>query len=253
MRLSGSRYHLALACSYAFRSDVHVTEREPGAAAVLGSEAHGYVEAKLAGVEPGLVSEDARRIGEKACAWLEDVDVPTGVEIAIVYDAGTDTARRVHLKGHREYGELGQLEIPMTLDLLWDLPEEDCVVIRDLKTGKKEHAHMEQLEMQALGATRLLGRSKARVGFLWARKTKTEAPPLVELSADDLEAAAWRAASVMLGIPTAKPITGQQCWFCPLGRNACPAHLEPTEQERQENSCSTEQSSGISDVTRNCA
>lgn len=234
LRLSASRYHLALACSYPFRSDVAVIDRPPGAAALLGSEVHGYVEAQLVGVEPGLVSEEAKRIGERACAWLDDVDVPSGVEIAIVYDAGTDTARRVHLKGHREYGELGQLEIPMTLDLYWDLPEEDCVVIYDLKTGKKEHAHQEQLEMQALGLTRLLGRSKARVGFLWARKTKTEPSPLVELSADDLEAASWKAASVMLGIPTAKPITGQQCWFCPLGRSACPAYREPTEEERME-------------------
>lgn len=201
---------------------------------MLGNEAHGYVEAKVQGFEPPPVSDDAKRIGETACAWLDDVDVPTGVEIAIVYDAGTDTARRVHPKNHREYGELGQLEIPMTLDLFWDLPEEDCVVIRDLKTGKKEHAHVEQLEMQALGLTRLLGRSKARVGFLWARKTKTEAPPLIELSASDLEAAAWRAASVMLGIPTSTPVTGQQCWLCPLGRAACPAHQEPNEQDRME-------------------
>jgi hypothetical protein len=234
VRVSGSRFHLALACSYAFRSDVRVVEREPGAAAVIGSEAHGYVEAKALGLPPPPVSEDAQRIGERACAWLDDVDIPTAVEIAIVYDAGTDTARRVHLKGHREYGELGQLEIPTTLDLLWDLPEEDCVVIRDLKTGKKEHAHMEQLEIQALAATRLLKRSKARVGFLWARKTKTEADPLVELSAVDLEAAAWRVASVMLGIPTAQPITGQHCWLCPLGRSACPAFQEPTEEERME-------------------
>lgn len=234
MRLSGSRYHLALLCSYAFRSDVHVSEKAPGAAAVLGSESHAFTDATYNGRDPGPVSEDAKRIGGQAVAWLRDVDVPTAMEIAIVYDAGTDTARRVEAKGHREYGELGPLEVPTTLDIVWDYPDEDCVEVRDLKTGKKDHAHFEQLEIQALAAARLFGRSKARVGFLWARKTKADADPLVELSAEHLDGVGWQLASLMLGLPTAEPIMGQHCWLCPLGRAACPAYQEPTEADRME-------------------
>lgn len=227
MRLSGSRLHLAVLCSYSFREDVDVPERESGAAAKLGSEAHSFVESAMSSKAGGPWSEDAARIGGQAVAWLQDVDVPTSLELAIVYDAATDTARRVEAKGHREYGDLKPSEIPTTLDLLWDYPDEDCVEVRDLKTGKREHAHMEQLEIQALAAARLFGRSKARVGFLFARKTKCDADPLVELDAAALDAIAWKVASVVSGIPTATPITGQHCWLCPLGRDACPAFLYP--------------------------
>lgn len=226
MRLSGSRYHLAVLCGYAFRPDIHVPERPPGPAALLGTETHSYVEAKKKGEDVAFYSPDAIRIGERAVAWLEDVDVPTAIEIPIVYDAEADTARRVEAKGHREYGDVHEMEIPVTLDLVWVY--DDHVVVRDLKTGSKSHAHREQLIIQALAATRLYGKRRARVGFLWARKTKADADDLEELDEATLEAESWRVASVLRSIPRARPMTGTHCFYCPLGRDMCPAHQQPT-------------------------
>lgn len=248
MRLSGSRYHLAIVCSYPFRPDVAVMEREPGKAAQLGTEVHDYVEKVASGadVAPGLYSEEARRVGDRALTWLREVDPPTHLEIAIVYNAETDTARRIVGRGHRDYGELAPMEIPVTLDLVWVY--EDHVVVRDLKTGSKSHAHREQLVIQALAATRLFDKPEAHIGFLWARKTKCEADPLETLTADMLEAESWAAASVLRQIPSARPVTGSQCFFCPVGRESCPAHdTQPTEQENEE--CFTPRLSETSDAT----
>lgn len=160
----------------------------------------------------------------------------TACEIKLVYDTATDTARQVDeakYPGARNYGPCAWSEIPVTLDLVWDVPAFDGVVVRDLKTGKKDYAHREQLLVQALAASRFYGRKKARIGFLWGRKTKCEADSLEMLDEAALEEASWEFAAVMAGIPVARPLTGQHCFFCP-GRSVCPAHASPTEQEREE-------------------
>lgn len=237
MRLTGSRYHLAILCAYPFRPDVDVRDTTQSEAAALGSEAHLYVETVCKGgdVGPLFLSENATRIGKQVMGWLATQPKPTAVEIKLVYDAATDTARMVDeakYPGARNYGPTTASEIPVTLDMVWDLGS--SVRCRDLKTGKKDYAHREQLVIQALAASRYYGRQTAEIGFVWGRLTKCEADPIETLEADDLIAAGWEVAATMTGIPNATTATGSHCYFCPARKQGCPAHAEPTEQERTE-------------------
>lgn len=236
MILSGSKFHLATLCSYPF-SGVQVPESEPGDAARLGSEVHAYLQDGIEGtLVTSMYSKEAAAIGERLLAWVRDAGGAPLSELAIVYDAEKDTARQVRPTTARDYGPIGPMEIPVTLDLLW--VEEDHVIVRDAKSGRREYAHREQLVIQALAATRLLGKRWAKVGFLWGRKTKCEADPLEVLSEEQLEAESWRVASVLRGLPTSRPVTGKHCFFCELGPRkapgACPAYQQPTEQELTE-------------------
>ncbi len=230
MILSGSRYALALQCAYPFRPDVTCPERPSGEAARIGTAAHSLVEAHFTG---RVVDDDrdleARPIANQAIKWLSAIAKPTAVEVAIIYNAYTDTAREVKGAGHRNYGALEPGDIPTTLDLVWDHPEHDSVIVYDLKTGSKSHAHVEQLEIQALAVSRLYGRASAQHGFLWARKTKCEGDALTTMSPAALEAESWRAASVVRRLPMAMPEPGNHCFLCPLGRENCPAHSREAE------------------------
>ena len=238
MRLSGSKIHLAYACGYAFRPDVNPAEREPGAAAMLGNEVHDGADALVKGTyEPSMYDAESRKYIEQVRLWLEDVGKPTASEIAVIYDTEKDTARQVFPKKHRDYGPTSPMEIPTTLDLVWRGP--NSVVVRDLKSGSKQHAHREQLVIQALAVSRLYDVPAAEVGFLFARKTKCVAEPLEALTAEDLDAEAWRASALMRSLPIAQPQPGRHCWFCDA-RPICPAHDEPSERDREENACSTQ-------------
>ena len=77
--------------------------------------------------------------------YLETLDVPTHVEIPIIYSAANDTARLAEMSGPRGYRNVGPMDIPTTLDLLWVGHESIDVV--DLKTGQERHAHPEQLDI----------------------------------------------------------------------------------------------------------
>lgn len=231
MILSGSRYHLALVCAYPFRPDVSCPERPGGEAAKIGTSTHTLVECHFTGEEKTTDRElEARPIANQAIKWLSLHPRPTAVEVAIIYNAYTDTAREVKGAGHRNYGTLDPGDIPTTLDLVWTSPDSDVVTVRDLKTGSRSHAHVEQLEIQALAASRLYGKKRAQHGFLWARKTKCDGDPLEEMGPGELEAESWRAASAVRSLPMAMPVTGSHCYLCPLGRENCPAHSEQGER-----------------------
>ncbi len=230
MILSGSRYHLAIQCGYPFRPDVTCNERASGEAARIGTAVHALVEAHFNGRKVETDRDlEAYPLARQTITWLSKIPSPTAVEVAIVYNAYTDTAREVKGAGHRDYGPLEPGDLPTTLDLVWNLPGSDHVTVRDLKTGSKSHAHVEQLEIQSLAASRLYGKSRVQHGFLWARKTKCDGDPVQEMGPGELEGESWRAASVMRRLPIAQPNPGDHCWFCPLGRENCPAHSRVAE------------------------
>lgn len=234
---SASTYHRLIQCSYWARLDVEQFRRE-NKAGDLGTETHSYVECSLAGLEVASMffTDEATRIGNQVLQWLDEAGRPDHVESAIIYDTVKDAARDPlpredgQARAHRDYGPFSPLEMPGTSDYVWVF--DDHVVIRDLKTGKKENAHREQLVVQALQATRRYGKLFAKVGFLFGRKTKVEAPKLETIGPDELEAASWEMASTLRRLPMAQPTPGEACWFCPA-RPACPAHQEPTEEERK--------------------
>lgn len=243
-RVSGSKYGLAQVCSYWARVDVVCPPRPVGEAAHVGTAVHAHVEHRQrlrmgeapVGSGAGVLVTDydaqAWPMVRQANLWLDTTDVPTHVEIPIVYDAATDTARLAEMSGPRGYRDVGPMQIPTTLDLLW--VGKDHIDVLDLKTGQERHAHGEQLDIQALAASRLFRKTAARVGFLFARKTKVIPPAWRELDEGDLEAEAWKAASVMRALPMAEPQPGPHCWTCPLGKDHCPAHQAPTAEDMAE-------------------
>ena len=241
-RVSGSKYGLAQVCAYWARADVACLPRSVGDAAKLGTAVHALVEYEqrvrmgsgaVSGIEVPNSPHDleAFPMARQANAWLAANDVPTYVEVPIIYNAATDTARLAETSGHRGYKGVGPMDIPTTLDLLWVGNHVDVV---DLKTGQERHAHPEQLDIQALAASRLFGKASARVGFLFARKTKVIPPKWRELDEDALAGEAFLAASVMRSLPMAQPNPGPHCFTCPLGRDACPAHQAPSAEDMAE-------------------
>lgn len=242
-RVSGSKYSLAQVCAYWARADVVCPPRPVGDAAKLGTAVHALVEYEQrvrmgsgapAGLEVPNSPHDieAYPMARQANAWLATREVPTHVEIPIIYDAEADTARVAETSGHRGYRDVGPMQIPTTLDLLWF--GGGILEVVDLKTGQERHAHPEQLDIQALAASRLFGKATARVGFLFARKTKVIPPKWRELDEAALAAEAFLAASVMRSLPMAQPNPGPHCWTCPLGRDACPAHQAPSAEDMAE-------------------
>lgn len=231
--LSGSRYHLAVGaledppqgCVYWARPEIDLPVQEVGRAGKIGNASHAHVAAYAQGrtpPEPETEEEwEALPIGRRVVAWLDDVGIPTAVEIAIAYDTATDTARRIEVGWHRDYADLRPTEIPTTLDFVW--VTDDAVEVVDLKAGKRQNAHKEQLHIQGLASARLFGRPLARVAFTFARQTKCGRDPWEEMDADRLEGEAWRAAAVMRRLPVAQPQPGNWCWRCPLGRANCSA------------------------------
>lgn len=231
---SGSRWHMLVGaldepvsgCMYWARPDVELPPQAPGRPALVGTASHAIGDAvakELPEPEPQTEAEwEALPIGRQVGHWLRRVGLPTVSEIALVYDAATDTARRIEGKGHRDYGDLLPTEIPTTLDYVW--VRDDRVDVIDLKTGKRQNAHVEQLNIQGLAAARFFSRPLASIAFAFARKTKCDADPWADMNADRLEAEAWRASAVVRRLPVAQPNVGRWCWQCPLGKSQCPAH-----------------------------
>ena len=110
--------------------------------------------------------------------------------------------------------------LPGTLDLV--AIADGALWIPDLKTGKQQNAHPEQLYAQAVAASRRYGITKAFVGFVFARKTKCAEPAWEPLDADRLDYEAGRIRRTLRTLPTSRPVVNDGCVYCPA-RDACPA------------------------------
>lgn len=145
----------------------------------------------------------------------------TAVELGLRYDSRADVATEGPRRGGGHgYAGVGIHELPGTLDLVE--VRDDCVDVLDLKSGKLVQDR-EQLYGQGVAAARFYGKSKARVGYLYARKTKCDEPQWEELDADRLDEEAGRIARLLRVLPNAKPNPGEgYCWKCD-SRPSCPA------------------------------
>lgn len=215
------------ACLYPFRGDIEVTERPSGKEARIGSITHALADAH---VNKRDVSHDDVDPHELATAmalyhgplrgWL-DARTWEACEIGLRYDAESDTTVRGPRRGEPGYGDHAPMVLPGTLDLV--AIADGALWIADLKTGKQQNAHAEQLYAQAVAASRFYGISKAFVGFVFARKTKCAEPAWEPLDVDRLDAEAGRLRRMLRTIPTAQPVINDACVYCPA-RETCPAH-----------------------------
>lgn len=228
--LSMSRLSLAHACSWSFRADAPQHPRPAGAPARIGSRTHKLMERYVKGgglleICPADADEETREafafFSPPVRGFLASISW-TACEIGLRYDSQTDTCTAGPRRGEPGYDEIAPTVLPGTLDLV--AVEGGVVTVADLKTGKHV-TDREQLYGQAVAASRYFGVPRARVAYVYARKTKCDPPEWEELDADRLDEEAGRIARVMRRLPVAEPVPGDYCWRCD-SRPSCPAFGE---------------------------
>lgn len=230
--LNLSSYALSLACGYWARLDVDLPERQVGPPARIGTIVHLLAQAQVNGKTVELGDHNPSEFAEAKAihsgplsGWIEEwksAPVPKAVELRLRYDAKTDRAREVPRRGEPGYSRPGPTEVTGELDLVQNFGTHVDVI--DIKTGQKRHVQEEQLHAYAVLASRFWTAPLVRVSFLYARKTKTDQTPWVELDLDRIDAEAGRLSRRLRTLPTAEPVPGDHCWRCPLGKANCPAY-----------------------------
>lgn len=223
--ITPSKAHLIDACLYALRDDVpRKVGEESGPRARLGTMVHLMVYAAVlfGSHEPPTVDDpEAMGMARNALSCLGGMR-PTLCEAGFLYDTRNDTCVLGPARAEPGYDTAPPGCVRGTWDLVWHLPGVG-VIVWDLKTGKYDGAHPEQLRMQGVAAARLFGETMADTQFLFVRKTKSELRPGDMMRADDLDAEAGRLHRAVRQLPMAKPTPGDHCYRCDIGRDFCPA------------------------------
>ena len=139
----------------------------------------------------------------------------------VAFDGQTDTARELPSGGQRDYSAATDDELPGTVDQ--HVVDELGAVVLDLKTGRGPHtvaAHLHQLEHGAVALARMHGLDEVRIVVAHVTPDGVVVDERV-LDALDLEAAAQAMTSELARIPTAEPVDGMHCRWCPA-RGICP-------------------------------
>lgn len=236
--ITPSRAHMIDACLYALRDDVpRKPEGTSHPRATLGTLVHHMVHSAVifGSSEPPTVDDpEAMGMARQALMAIAVDMCPELVEVGFLYDTRNDTCVLGPARGEPGYDNAPPGCVRGTWDLVWIRHATGCsrpvvVDVWDLKTGKYENAHPEQLRMQGLAAARLFNAMDARVRFLFVRKTKHEFRNLANeqgssrMSPHDLDAEAGRLYSAARRLPMAKPTPGDHCFRCDIGRDFCPA------------------------------
>jgi hypothetical protein len=246
-QLTASAYHWAALddedrparCAYQFRADAETVERPAGNAATFGTRVHELVENAVSRAilkcEPfgsrcspsGGSDGDADKHANHAITWLRDIfhEEAAGCmffsERGFVYDALNDVAEWGPRRGEPGYEVAPANSIRGTVDWAW--VRAGVLHVVDIKTGKTQNAHAEQLMVQAVALSRILKIYTVRAGFLFTRLTKLIAPQWIDLDADAIDAEAGRIGRTLRALPTAKPQIGQHCNWCDVAPGKCPA------------------------------
>ena len=232
--LSASKLDLAYLCQYSFRGDVVVPDRPAGEKAVRGTAVHLAAERYHRGEPLPELDEEGAALWRSLKGWLEASPRYNHSELALLYDAETDTATQCVMgDGARDYQGVGPMKLPMRLDLVRERMDDDEVWVCELKTGAKSNTAPapvnSQIATQAVGASRFFGVNRVNVGLIFPMKTKVHAPEWHLLDGDALDEHAGKIHRVLKLIPDSKPIQGDHCFRCNLGPGAkgiaatCPA------------------------------
>lgn len=233
--ITASKVHAARRCGYAFRPDVPKTPRKPGKAAVMGTAAHELLEKYVEdwwAPEVDNKFKPAARHAAQAFNWVKAYGRPTYVEKGFLYNTETDTAELGPRRGEPGYDVTPEHCIRGTFDMVWDLEGTGTVI--DYKTGKVKNAHVDQLKIQAVAASRIWGFKGVAIGFLFSRLTKVIEPKFEYMSEDDLDSEAGGLRKLLKVIPTAEPTQGDHCRWCDVTPGACPVWANGTEQQGEE-------------------
>lgn len=230
--ITASKVHAARRCGYAFRPDVPKTPREPGKAAVMGTEAHELLEAMILMHTIVCKDKDALRHAKQAYDWVCDFGRPTHVEKGFIYNTETDTAELGPRRGEPGYDVTPEHCIRGTFDMVWD--QHNGGIVIDYKTGKVENAHVDQLKIQAVAASRIWGFKGVSIGFLFSRLTKVIEPKFEFMSEDDLDSEAGGFRKLLKVIPTAEPTHGDHCRWCEVTQGSCPIWANAAFEQQQQ-------------------
>lgn len=248
-RASGSKTELLLLCQYWARADVAIPEDITGQRGKDGTTTHALGEAFCNGIQVNVAAACAAKGGEmervtklwqsaepvykqlKSAAAKGEGYSAVWAEVPLVWNVASGLVREVRGTEHRDYGEVGPFDLPMTLDVLFRITDgaEQVATVLDLKTGDADELPDEfrsgQLRSNGFAAARYYGVQRARVGYVVA--TDDGAPATVEmaeLDSLDLEIHAAKVLGALEAIPNAQPSPGDQCDWCPA-RAVCPATL----------------------------
>jgi hypothetical protein len=201
------------------------------AGATAGSVRHRYFErVNAVGREAALaeVEEPWRSVLEAVnLDGLGLADGSLASEVAFAWDWERDTARELGRGTDRDYAEVGDTEIPGTVDAV-GLVGEDAVYVGDYKS---EFLHVPpprgnlQLRLYALMAARAYGRSRAVVEIVRPRRDEPAWRDRAELDAFDLVMVADNARDLAERVMAARVafengveprlVTGEHCRYCP--------------------------------------
>lgn len=226
VQLTASSVHRALVCGYPYSDDAVTTPREAGTAAQLGTTVHATVEAMLRGTIADDGS-DVYKIANRASGWVaaNSGGGPTEssliVERGFVYDSRNDKAQWGPRRGEDGYDFTPALSLRGTIDYAWVV--DGVLYVVDLKTGKTQNAHPEQLYTQALAVARILGLTQCKVGFLFARKTKVIPPTWINMDADMLDSWVGVLHKRLRTLPIARAERNDGCRWCDVLPADCPA------------------------------
>ena len=155
--ITPSKAHMIDLCLYALRDDVpRKVEGTVHPRATLGTLVHHANHAAVifgSDTPPEIDDPEARGMAYQALAFVTDRKPPTLSEAGFLYDTRNDTCVLGPARGEPGYDTAPPGCVRGTWDLVWyglNGNGELCASVYDLKTGKFDGAHEEQLSMQAL-------------------------------------------------------------------------------------------------------
>lgn len=221
-RLSFSRL---LPCLWWARGDVECPDDPPGEKARIGTCVHSLAEEHLTGVPFDRSKVALKELAEALSifngplkAWLDAWKISPGehaVEARLRYDSDDDIVFPVPRRNDPSYEPPGAMQLTGELDLVTVLS--DAIEVIDLKTGQKRNSNESQLTGYSVVAARRWNRPVVRSAFLYARKTKVELTPWIEMNTDALDAEAGKLRRALRTLPQATRVKGDHCWRCPMG------------------------------------
>lgn len=222
-RLSLSRL---LPCLWWARPDVECPDDPPGKPARVGTLVHKMAEGHTGigrtfsqdGVDLHELAEALSIFNGPLKAWVEAWSRSPGdhfVEARIRYDAEEDAVFDAPRRDEPNYQPPGATQVTGELDFVTVL--DDAIESVDLKTGRKENSLESQLSAYAILAQRRWNRPVVRSAFLYARKTKVELTPWIEMDTDAVDAEAGKLRRSLRTLPQAERVRGDHCYRCPMG------------------------------------
>ncbi len=224
-RLSFSRL---LPCVWWARPDVDCPDDPPGEKAQIGTCVHGLSEEHLTGKvfdrtkHTMQVLTQALDIFKNLKPWLDTWKAQPGqkiVEGRLRYDTEDGRAFPTPRRGEDGYTRPGDSQLTGEIDLVTIYPNEELAEVIDLKTGQKRNSNESQLRGYSVVVKARYGVKHVRSAFLYARKTKLDLEPWMEMDEDALDAEAGKLRRTLRTLPQAKPVKGDHCYRCPLGKS----------------------------------